>query len=95
MESLQQTIAQYIGKGYLIPPERCKCGNVTINLNKFWRNKINAFSFRCSRKNCQKIYPLLDRSFFEPFKKASLELSMEIFKCFIEFKFNYKEHVII
>ncbi len=41
----------------------------------------------------KKIFPLFDRSFLEPFKKTSLELSMEILKRFKEFKFNCKEEL--
>lgn len=51
----------------------------------------STFCFRCSRKNFKKIFPLFDRSFFEPFKKTNLDLPMEILKCFIKFKFNCKE----
>ena len=64
MELLYQTIAQYIEKRYLILPERCQYGNDKIHLFKLTLNKISPFCSQCSRKNCKKIFPLLDRSFF-------------------------------
>ena len=47
--------------------------------------------FCCSKSKCKKIYPLLENSFFKDFKFIPISVSMDIFKCFIDFNFNSKE----
>jgi len=62
-----------------------------IDLNFFERYKINPFCFRCTRHQCKKIYPLLNNIFFKDFKKSPIEIAFELFKCFIDNKFNAQE----
>jgi hypothetical protein len=91
MEQLENDLNYYIKKNFIKPPEICQCGNTKIYLNKYSKYKINPFCFRCSKNKCKKIHSLLENSFFKDFKFLAISLSMDIFKCFIDFNFNSKE----
>ena len=49
---------------------------------------MNGFCFQCIRHRYKKIYNFTKGSFFDEYKQKHIEEIIEIFKCFIEFKFN-------
>ena len=91
MEEAYNQIQIYIQKRYIAPPEMCPCGNTKIYLNKFNRNKIHPYCFRCTKKECRKIFPLLKSSFFDEFSSKPLAVLIDIFRCFMDYKFNIQE----
>ena len=73
MQRDNHQIQYYISKKFIIPPVKYSCLNKSISLNKFNKNKNNGYCFRCTRKQCKKIYPLTKDSFFEEFKQKSIK----------------------
>ena len=88
MDNNDIIINTFYNKNYIKPPENCVNGNSNIKLNKYSKYKINPYCFRCTKKNCKKIYLLLEGSFFDKFKFLSLNVSNDILRCFIEYEFN-------
>ena len=91
MEGLNDHINYFVEKHFINPPDFCICGNRKITLNKFRKNKINPYCFRCTKKICKKIYTLLEKSFFSDFNKTPLLVLMDTIRCFIDYKFNVIE----
>ena len=87
---MEEIIKKGIEKKFFYPPEKCTCGNTKISLNKLNRNKNTSFCFRCTRKNCKKIYPLRNNLFFENFNYIPLNECFMLLDCFINLKFNAK-----
>lgn len=75
MESLKDQINYYVENHFINPPEICTCGNKKITLNQLKKNKVNPFCFRCTKKNCKKIYPLLEKTFFSDFKNTLISIN--------------------
>ena len=90
MDNNDSIINTFYNNNYIKPPEFCVCGNSKIKLNKYSKYKINPYCFRCTKRNCKKIYPLLKGSFFDKFKFLPLNVSYDILRCFIEYEFNAK-----
>ena len=88
MEDKKEIYQKYIDKHYIKAPEQCQCGNKKLALSKNNRVKNLGYCFRCTRKNCKKIYSLFNNSFFEEFKSFQLKEILAVFRCFIDYKFN-------
>ena len=76
----QYQYLQTIIKKYLFPPSNCSCGNNKFSLGKLNRKVNNKFCFRCTRKNCKKIFALTKNSFYDKFKYFPITHCNEIFK---------------
>ena len=85
---MEQVYQKLLEKKYLNPPDKCQCGNKKLILSKNNRIKTLGYCFRCPKKNCKKIYSLYNNSFFEDFKNIQIKDIIEVFRCFIDYKFN-------
>ena len=88
MEDKKELYQKYLDKHYIKAPEQCQCGNKKLSLSKNNRVKTLGYCFRCTRKNCKKIYSIFNNSFFEDFKSFHIKDILEVFRCFIDYKFN-------
>ena len=88
---MEQVYKNIFEKKYLNPPDKCQCGNKKLILSKNNRIKTLGYCFRCTKKNCKKVYSLYNNSFFEDFKYFQIKDIIEVLRCFIDYKFNSKE----